>query len=300
MELRQLRTFVSVARLLSFNRAAQALNYAQSTISTQIRLLEVEFGKPLFDRLGKSVVLTQAGEVLLRYADKMLAMENETLTQVASLEEARGSITIRAPESLSIYALPPVLKRFKDHYPKVDLEISNCTLTLQQELRSGIIDLAFLLAESIQEHALVAEVLGFAKLFLVAGPGHALAALSSLHLKDLHGHTVFLPTQDCSYKMRFEQMLTEERVVPGSILAFNSIEAIKRCVCRGIGITLIPEMAIKRELAAGELVRLPWVEHELETAILMIRHKDKWIPPAMQMFMNLVTNGITDSGSQKR
>lgn len=293
MELRQLRTFVSVAQLLSFNGAAQALNYAQSTISTQIRLLEEEFGKPLFDRLGKSIVLTQAGEVLLRYADKMLAMEKETLTQVAGWEEAHGSITIRAPQSLSIYALPPVLKQFKDHYPRVGLEISSCALTLQQELRSGIIDLAFLLADSIQEHDLIAEVLSFEKLFLVAGSGHALADVSSLQVKDLDGHTVFLPTQDCSYKMLFEQMLTEEKVVPGSILALNSIEAIKHCVRRGIGVTLIPEMAIKRELAAGELVRLPWVENEMETAILMIRHKDKWIPPALRMFMDLVRDGFT-------
>lgn len=293
MELRQLRTFVAVAQLLSFNRAAQALNYAQSTISTQIRLLEEEFGKPLFDRLGKSIVLTQAGEVLLRYAHKMLAIEKETLTQVAGWEEAHGSITIRAPQSLSIYVLPPVLKQFKDHYPKVGLEISSCALTLQQELRSGVIDLAFLLADSIQEHDLVAEVLGFEKLFLIAGPGHTLASLSSLQLKHLNGHTLFLPTQDCSYKMLFEQMLTEEKVVPGSVLAFNSIEAIKHCVGRGIGVTLIPEMAIKREIAAGKLVRLPWIEQALETAILMIRHKDKWIPPALQMFMGLVKDVFT-------
>lgn len=293
MELRQLKTFVSVAQLLSFNRAAQVLNYAQSTISTQIRLLEEEFGKPLFDRLGKSIVLTQAGEVLLRYADKMLAMEKETLTQVAGWEEAHGSITLRAPQSLSIYALPPVLKRFKDQYPKVGLEISSCARTLQQELRSGIIDLAFLLADSIQEHDLIAEVLGIEKLFLVTGPGHALAALSSLQLKDLAGHAVLLPTQDCSYKMLFEQMLTEEKVTPGSILSFNSVEAIKQCVGQGIGVTLIPEMAVNQELAAGDLVRLPWDEKALETAILMIRHKNKWISPALQRFMGFVKESFT-------
>jgi DNA-binding transcriptional LysR family regulator len=93
--------------------------------------------------------------------------------------------------------------------------------------------------------------------------------------------------------MLFEQMLTEEKVVPGSIMAFNSIEAIKHCVCRGIGVTLIPEMTIKRELAAEELVRLPWIENDMETAILMIRHKDKWIPPALRMFMDLVKDAFT-------
>jgi len=292
MELRQLKTFTTVAQLLSFNRAAQALNYAQSTISTQIRLLEEEFGKPLFDRLGKTIVLTEAGQVLLRYAGKMLDIQKETFTQVAGLEESHGSITLRAPQSLSIYALPPILKQFQRHCPKVRLDINSCTLTLQQELRSGVIDLAFLFIDSIQEHDLIAEVLGFEKLCLISSPTHPLAASSSMELKDLEKHTVLLPTQDCSYKMLFKQMLAEEKVSPGVILSLNSIEAIKQCVLQGIGVTLIPEMAVTKELAAGDLLLLPWGEQELETTILMIRHKDKWVSPALQVFMEQVREGF--------
>jgi DNA-binding transcriptional LysR family regulator len=301
MELRQLKTFVTVAQLLSFNRAAQTLNYAQSTISTQIRLLEEEFGKPLFDRLGKTIVLTEAGQVLMRYAGKMLDIEKETITQVAGCEESHGSITLRAPQSLSIYALPPVLKQFKQAYPKVRIEINSCALTLQQELRSGVIDLAFLLIDSIQEHDLIAEVLGFEKLYLIAGPAHPLAALPSMELADIADHSILLPTQDCSYKMIFEQMLAEKKITPAAILSLNSVEAIKQCVRQGIGVTLIPEMAVKKEIAAGELLRLPWIEQEeeLETAILMIRHKDKWVPPSLEVFMALVResfSGAADLG----
>lgn len=293
MELRQLKTFVAVAQLLSFNRAAQALNYAQSTISTQIRLLEEEFGKPLFNRLGKTIVLTDAGEVLLRYAGKMLDIQKETFAQVSGWEESHGSITLRAPQSLSTYTLPPLLKQFKQDYPKVRLEINSCTMALLQELRSGIIDLAFLFIDSIQEHDLIAEVLGFEKLYLIAGPTHPLAASSSMALKDLAGHSILLPTQDCSYKMLFEQMLAEEKVTPAAVHLLNSIEAIKQCVIQGIGVTLIPEMAVKKELGTGDLLRLPWVEQEIETAILMIRHKDKWVPPSMQIFMEQVRRNFT-------
>ena len=133
MELRQLKTFVTVAQHLNFNRAAQALNYAQSTISTQIRLLEEEFGKPLFDRLGKTIVLTEAGQVLLRYAGKMLDIEQETRTQVAGHEETHGSVTIRAPQSISTHLLPPVIKAFRARFPRVGLDISSCAQTVQQE-----------------------------------------------------------------------------------------------------------------------------------------------------------------------
>jgi DNA-binding transcriptional LysR family regulator len=106
---------------------------------------------------------------------------------VAGHEETHGSITIRVPQSISVYLLPPVIKAFMARFPKVGLDIGSCAQTIQQELRSGIIDLAFLLAD----------------------------------------HTVLLPKQDCSYKMLFQKLLAEERVACASIMEFNRVEAIK-------------------------------------------------------------------------
>ena len=91
MELRQLKTFQTVARLLNFNRAAEILNYSQSAVSTQIKLLEEELGVSLFDRLGKSVCLTEAGHMLVQYSQKMLDIEKETLAKVSGWEEPQGS-----------------------------------------------------------------------------------------------------------------------------------------------------------------------------------------------------------------
>ncbi len=281
MELRQLKTFVTVAKLLSFNQAADTLNYAQSTVSSQIRLLEEEFGKPLFDRLGKTIVLTEAGQMLLRYAHKMIAIEKETITQVGGFQDALGSITLRVPQSISTYVLPSVLKKFSTLYPGVSFNISHCALSVLKELRSGIIDLAFILADSIQEKDLTAEAIGFENIYMMSGPTHPLSKYPSVHMKDLKGQTVFLPTQDCSYKMIFERMLTEENIICASIIELNSIEAIKRCVMEGIGVMMLPEMTVQKEIANKKLVKLLWVEKELETAILMIRHKDKWLSPAL-------------------
>lgn len=295
MELRQLKTFKTVASLMSFNRAAETLNYAQSTVSAQIKAMEEELDKPLFNRLGRKIVLTDAGHLLLRYAQKILLLEEETITQVAGWEESHGSINIRIPQSLSIYVLPPLLKEFARQYPKVGFHVDRCAATIDQELRSGIIDLAFLLADSIHTHDLDAEVLGYAKLFMVASPHHALAQQSSIQLKDLDGVSILLPKQDCSYKMSFEQMLVEEKVNYASIMEFNSIEALKRCVINNVGIAMIPEMAIRKEVTSKQLVVLPWPEEEMETAILMIRHKDKWLSPALQIFMNILRDHFSES-----
>ncbi len=196
MELRQIKTFRTVSQLLSFNRAAETLNYAQSTVSAQIKALEDEFDKPLFDRLGKRIVLTEAGKILDKYARKILAIEEETVTQVTGWEESQGSITIRIPQSLGIYFLPAVLKEFNDLFPKVGFDINSCALTIQHELRSGIVDLAFLLTDSIHAADLQAEMLDTERIVMVSNPDHPLANRSSVNLDDLADVSILLPKQD--------------------------------------------------------------------------------------------------------
>lgn len=289
MELRQLKTFQTVARLLSFNRAAEILNYAQSTVSTQIRLLEEEFGVPLFNRLGKRIRLTEAGQMLMRYSQKILDIEKETLSKVSGWEEPHGCITIRIPQSISTYLLPSVLGKFQSSFPRIGFDIGTCAYdTLVHELKTGIIDLAFLLADSISFNELKVELLNVESLVIVSSPDHPLAQKEIMDIHDLIGQSILLPKHDCSYKMLFEQILTEKKVAPGTFMELNSIEAIKQCVLKGIGVAMMPMMAIKKEIAQNEMAILPWPEEHFETAILMIWHKDKWLSPTLRAFMNAV------------
>lgn len=293
MELRQLKTFQAVGKLLSFNQAAEALNYAQSTVSVQVRALEEEFGVPLFDRLGKRIVLTEAGQSLMRYAQKMLDIEEETLSEVSGRSQPQGSLSIRSPQSIATYCLPEVLSKFRSRYPRIHFDINSCAYhSLEHELKSGITDVAFLLAESIGARDLKSEVLGIQKLVIVGAAGHALADKSAMALSDLAGEAVILPKHDCSYRMIFEQILTEERIKTASLIEMNSVEAIKQSVIKGIGVAILPEISIKKEIEQKELAVLPWTEEMLETAVIMIWHKDKWISPTLQAFMNLARDVI--------
>ncbi len=286
MELRQLKTFLTVSQLLSFNRAAETLHYAQSTVSAQIKSLEDELGVSLFDRLGKKVILTEAGELLIQYARKMRDIEAATISQVSGREEPRGCLSIRMPQSLGTYFLPAVLSEFHQKFPRVKFDISSCVAaSLQQELRMGVYDVAFLLADSINAADLKAEVLGFARLVVVSAPDHPLAAGQPLSISDLNGHTVLLPKFDCSYKIMFEQELVQSRVVPGNTFEINSVETLIRCVIKGVGISILPRLSVAGHLSAGHLVELSLSDDVLETAILMITHKDKWISPTLRAFM---------------
>lgn len=289
MELRQLKTFQAVARLMSFNRAAEILNYSQSTVSTQITLLEQELGVKLFNRLGNRICLTEAGRLLVGYSQKLLDIEQETLSKVSGREEPQGSISIRIPQSICTYLLPSVLCRFQTRYPKVGFDFGTCAYeALIHELKTGVTDLAFLLADSIPFPELKSEVLGYERLVVVSSPDHPLAALSSMQIRDLAGQTVLLPKHDCSYKMTFQQVLAEENVTPARFIELNGIEAIKQCVFKGIGVAMFPLMAIRQELAQQSMTILPWPDDPLETAILMIWHKDKWLSPVLKVFMETV------------
>lgn len=294
MELRQLKTFQTVARLHNFNRSAEVLNYSQSAVSAQIKLLEEEMGAPLFDRLGKSVRLTEAGQMLLRYSQKMLDIEKEALATVSGWVEPSGSLSIRIPQSIGTYLLPAVLSEFQKVFPKVGFDIGSCAFhALRHELAAGVTDLAFLLADSIPFSELEAEVLRIEPLVVVSSPAHHLAGQPVLSVRDLAGESILLPKHDCSYKMIFEQVLVEEKVDSVTFLALNSIEAIKQCVMRGIGVTMIPRMSVGEELRSNKLTVLPWPEDNLETAILMIHHKNKWLSPTLQAFMDTTRKVMT-------
>jgi DNA-binding transcriptional LysR family regulator len=300
MELREIKTFKTVATLLNFNRAAEALHCAQSTVSAQIKALEEDFGLPLFDRLGKRVFLTEAGQVLLRYAEKMLALEDEILVQVTGKEEPCGLLSVRAPQTIGTYYLPGVIEVFNKQFPQISLDISSCAFhDLQQELKSGITDVAFLLADMIASQELNSEVLGIEKLMIAAHPNHELAMRSVVRTEDLKKQTLLLPKHDCSYKMVFEQILSA-RKIRATVIEYNSIEAIKQCVLLGLGITLLPESALQAEIEQKRLLSLPFSEGPLETAILMIWHKDKWISPALKCFMDAARKRIANlSGSRQ-
>lgn len=293
MELRQLKTFQTVGRLLSFYRAAEKLHYAQSTVSTQIKALEEEFGVPLFDRLGKKVVLTEAGEMLMQYAEKMLAIEEETKAGVSRHKEPQGTISLRIPESIGTYLLADAFQKFHQTYPKISINISNCAFnTLKQEFKSGITDLAFLIAGYVSAPELVVEALGFMNVVAICSPDHPAAVKQSFTLYDLSGETLLLPKHDCSYKMELEKELTEHSIEIAAKFSISSVEMIKQSVMKGVGIAILPEIAVRDQVKSGDIRILPWESPGREQAVLMLWHKDKWLFPALQAFMDATRHSV--------
>ena len=286
MDLQRLQTFRTVATLMNFNQTAEVLHYSQSTVSAQIKTLESELGVLLFKRIGKTIQLTEAGAKMLTYADKLLAIKEEALAEVAGRNTAAGLLTIRMPQTISTHYLPAILREYQPRFPGMRLDITSCALhSLEHELRIGTVDLAFLFADSIGAKNLESELLRIEDLAVVTHPAHPFASRKTVDFKDLEGQVLLLPKSDCGYRMAFERELAAERVAPVTVIEMNNIEAIKQTIQTGIGVTIIPEIAIRQELERGTLARACWVD-DLETGILMIRYKDKWRHPALEAFMD--------------
>ncbi len=296
MEIRQLKTFKAVADHLSFHKAADAINYAQSTVSAQIMALEEDLGIPLFERLGRQIMLTEAGENLYQYACKMLELEEAARADLIEGVRLAGTLTIRIPESFCVHRLTPVVIEFHNRMPNVKLRFITCAQEgLKQDLRKGVTDLAFLLTESIQSKDLAFENLGTEHLVFVAAPNHPLSKIDNFEIDMLADHTLLLSRVDCSYRRILEQILQESRCEPKMVLEFNSMAAIIACVAAGLGVTLIPEIAVSRELDLKNLVTLPWSESNIEVAQLMIWHQDKWLSPIMKGFMDITREVLKNS-----
>lgn len=283
MELRQLKTFQTVANTLSFTRTATLLDYAQSSVTTQIQTLEEELGVQLFDRVGKKVVLTDAGERLLSYADRMLSIAQEAQLTITNSTDPSGTLTISSPESFCAYRLPKTLREFHRRYPQVRLIF--CPESLD-DIKRGRTDMAFMLGD-LQTTDLVVEPLLIEPLMLVTAPDHHLLQLGEITSNEMQGETLLLTEADCTYRALFEQTLKMAKVRPGTILEFHSVEAIKQCAMAGMGVAVLPKMAVAAELAEGCLTALPWVGPCLEITAQMIWHKDRWVSPAMQAFQEI-------------
>ncbi len=295
MNLQRLQTFRTVATLMNFNRAAEMLHYSQSTVSAQIKTLEDEIGILLFKRIGKSVQLTEAGAKMLVYADKLLAIQEEAVAEVTGKNLTAGLMTIRMPQTIATHYLPSVLREYQPRFPGVRIDITSCAMhALEHELRIGTVDLAFLFSDTITAKNLQCELLTIEPLVIAAHPNSTFATKRVASWKDLQGQVLLFPKSDCGYRMAFEQALAAERIVPETIMEMNCIEAIKQTIKQGVGVTIIPQLAISKELQSGEIACVEWTD-VLETGVQMIHYRDKWQSPVVREFMELMRYSVKKS-----
>ncbi|KXG73929.1 LysR family transcriptional regulator [Thermotalea metallivorans] len=289
MELQQLKTFITIAKVSSFTKAAELLDYAQSSVSGQIRALEEEFEVRLFERLGRAVCLTEEGKRLLVYAEQLLKLAEETKDSVTGSTQPRGTLIIGAPESLSVFRLPELLKEYRSRFPNVKLvlKLGSCRDILSW-LKKSIIDIAFLMDTPLDVPSLVSKCLCQEQIVLIAGNDHFMTNKNTIELKDLEGEDLILVEEDgCCYRMIFESLMAEAGVYPSSIQEFGSVEMIKKCVISGLGVSILPLISVEKEIRDGQLKEISWSSPDFNIHTQILYCRNKWLSPALSAMIEL-------------
>ena len=252
MEIHQLRYFVAVAEEGSFSHAAEREHVSQPSLSQQIQKLEAELNQQLFDRLPRSVVLTEAGRSLLPYARQILTAIADAGLSVAAIEqEVAGRLSVGAIPSIAVYVLPRLIGNFQRSYPKVTFELfEDITDKLAQRLEDGTLDIV-LATSSDNAPTLTHYSLGKEPLLMLLPQKHRLARRKTIKWSDLASEKFLLLHEIHSLSIQVRQLLAANNLKPEVVLQGAQLVTIARMVAAGLGVTVIPQMMAETEFIKG-------------------------------------------------
>jgi DNA-binding transcriptional LysR family regulator len=273
MELSQLRTFREVAEALSFTRAAQKLNMTQSAVSHQIKALERELGEPLFIRAKSGVKLSDAGQLALSYAERIIGEADALRERMRGDDhEPRGRVRAAAATQAFVHLFARLFESFMRDHERVELSFRTTVSTEQTvaDILNGAADVGFaslpVYSPALQVTELFEDELG-----LVVSPRHKLAeAGGEVSVADMRRARFILFEQGASIRRATDAFFKRVDLSPDLALESNDTYFIKLMVEHGVGVSLMPSWAVREEVEAGRLAWLRVAGHRLTRAVAVI------------------------------
>lgn len=290
---RQLRVFVEVAQHGSVTRAAEALHLTPPAVSMQVKEIESQVGLPLFDREGRRISLSTAGEYFLVHARKLLAALQDaehSMARLRRLEQGRLTIGI---VSTAKYFVPRLLARFRDEHPGVEVKlvVAGNREQLVELLKSGEVELT-VMGRAPRELATRSEAFAAHPMVIVAPPGHGLLALGHVPAAALAAYPFIVREQGSGTRNAMQQFFTEHRLMPTLAMEISSNETIKQAVIAGMGLAFLSLHTLWLELRTG-LLQVLDVEHTpvMRTWNVVHLQSRTLSPPAEAFRYFLIENG---------
>ena len=284
INLHQLATFQIVAKHCSYVRAAEELHFSQPAVSAQIHQLEESLGVKLFDKIGRKTHLTQAGEELYLYSQKIFTLIDETLDTMSALASPHsGRLSVGADTTVGTYVIPNLLGKFRQTYPKVEitLEVVNPT-PLLEELRNNRIDMA-IMSRIPDDAPVFAAPFASNELVLIAPPTHRLAGIK-VPFEELAREHFLMRELGSGTRSALEAAFHEAGFPLQVSMQVGNNSAIKQSVAAGLGIALISRVAIDMELETNRLVVLDVEGFPLMRKWLLVHLKEKNLSATARAF----------------
>jgi len=287
MDISQLEVFRAVAREGGFSRAATKLFRTQSAVSQSVRKLELEIGEPLFDRSSRDGLVTDAGRVLLEYADRLLNLRDNAREALVELRELQqGKLVIGANEFTALYLLR-VVAEFGRLHPAIRIMV-------QRSLGSRIPDDVLrhncefgVLTYDPHDPELSSVVVYSDELILVVPPSHPLARERRISIRQLGAESFVAHIVSSPYREKVIQAFKQHNTPLHMGIELPTLQAIKRFVAMGSGVAFLPEISVEDEIARGELVRIPVQELKVHRKLRLIYRKSASLSHAGQAFLKV-------------
>lgn len=290
MDLRSLEVFMEVAELGSFTRAGDRLGYSQPTVSFQIKQLERELGTKLFDRIGRTVSLTDAGRDALVYAQEILHMSREMALGASRHREPRGIVRLGMADSLCGPMIAGHFDRFRDAFPQVSLRIrTGGTEELLAMLDCNEVDLVCTLDSHVYNTAYVIESESPIGVHFVVCAANPLAQKQSVTMEELLELPFLLTEAGVSYRRLLEEHLAKESSEIRPVLEIARADLICGLVARDMGAAFLPDYVTEEAAREGTVARLNVAEFHADLWRQLIRRRDKWVSAPMNAMIDHLT-----------
>jgi DNA-binding transcriptional LysR family regulator len=294
MDFDQLNTFIEVARLGSFSRAAEKVLRSQPAVSAQIRQLEQEYGHKLLDRSARSVRLTPAGAILFEYANEFMALRTKSLQAISQNNGVpAGTLSIGANEGTFIYVLPKVFAKYHRAYPKVKISVyRSFTHKVVAKVEDAAIDIGIvtlpLKSSSLHQVPIFRD-----RVLLMVGPGNPLYRRRSVSLKEIAHQPLVLPTIGSTRRI-MEKHLRPYRDNLNITMELNSVVMIKRFVAAGFGVSFISSSFARDNVRRREVKLLEIEDLSVWRELGLIYRKDRSLPSAASAFLKMASKQLAE------
>lgn len=291
----QLRILKAIAAEGSFKRAADSLYVSQPAVSLQVQHLERQLDVPLFDRGGRRAQLTEAGQLLLSYGDRILSLCQETCRAIDDLQNLNGgTLIIGASQTTGTYLMPQMIGLFRKKYPEVSVQLHvHSTRRTAWSVANGQVDLAIIGGEIPGDLLDSLEITPYAEdeLALILPTSHPLAQVGSLPIEELYKLQFITLDSQSTIRKAIDRVLLDSGVDPRQLtiaMELNSIEAIKNAVQAGLGAAFLSVTAIEKELQMGALQQVRIDGVVIKRMLLQIRNPNRYRSKATEAFCNEV------------